>query len=819
MQEHPNTSGSDEKEETPQEQLPQHQETEPSREVTPQDHSNSPESESPSTEQPVAETPVAETPVSEEPAAESPVEESPVEESPVAETPVIEVTANDTSAESPANNEETPQEVSAAEEQPETEVTPQTETPAESAEGETPTSSESVVEPEPEKEPFSPAQALLEELLKEDENFEKVVSASSPAECILLMEAIAAREELRKLAPKVAFLKARFDQMEKAEDSDLPVETISRFNTAYARFNKRRADLIAKAERSKEENSRLKFALLERLKKIVEEEEVDAIEAVREIQSEWKDIGWVLQKDIDDLNKTYSTYLDVYYNLRGQYNALRDLDRQHNMTEKEKIITEITSLTPAEDSEQQNSRDFWKESSEKVRALQEHFKTIGPVPRENLDDLMTRYRAELDKFYGARQIFYNAQDEEKKGNIALKQEVIDKLIPYAAFASEKAKEWNQATKEVLALQEDWKKLGPAPREINRELWKLYRQTCDAFFESKSEFFKKFDEIRAENLKKKIALCEQAEALKENENFKETAEKLKGLQSEWKTIGPVHDRYSNKVWKRFRKACDHFFNRRDDSGDGGNSDYKKNQETKEALIKELKGLLDSDNPEEHVNAFKNIQNRWKNTGHVPIKEKDRINNTFRDLASSFYSKLKKVTGSGRFVKLDLVSDSSMRTQKVDGEIQRIKRKIRASQEKIDSYGTNILYISKGKSGDSLRKMIQGQIDEEKVKVERFKAQIKEIKAKEEQRKVDAEKAAEEVARKAEEEAKKAEEAAKAPVEAPETPAETPKAPAEEPAETPEVPAEAPEATEAPAEEPAETPATAEPQENAPASEEE
>lgn len=569
------------------------------------------------------------------------------------------------------------------------------------------------------------AQSLLAEILGDETNFDTVVEKASPNELALLMENIAERGDVGEFISKVGMIKRSFDK--KTDEETAEKDLLSRFSTALARFNKKRVAYYAEREREKEDNSQKKYALLERLKQIVQEEQVTKIQEVREIQNEWRNVGWVLQKDIQPLNETYRQYLDIFYNLRSKYQELLDLDREYNLKQKQAVIQNIEALVPEEDT---NSREIWNDRSVKVRALQEEWKAIGHVPRENVEEINTSYRAVLDRFYGLRSGYYEIQDAQKGENAIKKKELLEQLKVYSDFASDKAKDWNTATKAVLEIQSKWKEIGPGPLAENKTLWKEYRALCDNFFNKKGSFFKSFDSKRAENLKLKIAICEKAESVMESEEWKETAQMLKDLQKEWKTIGPVHERHSNKVWKRFRKACDHFFDRRSASSNSDRSGYDQNLKVKEALIKELQGIANSENPADHMNDFNRIQSKWKETGHVPFKVKDKINNGFKEAIGLFFENSKLGRKEIQRLKLEAninsISDEDSRTRRIKGEMRKLQVRRNNLKDKVAQYEINIQYISKGKKGDPLRKQIQAQIDAEKVKIKELQAKLKDLK---------------------------------------------------------------------------------------------
>jgi hypothetical protein len=585
------------------------------------------------------------------------------------------------------------------------------------------------------------AQSLLDEIIGDHNNFDSIVEKAGPTELVLLIETIATRGKVSDFAQKVMTIKKSFDK--KTDEETTETAIVSRFQAAFGKFNKKRAAYYAEREREKEDNSKRKKELLEQLKQIVQEEQVTKISEVRDIQQKWRETGWVAQKDVQPLNETYRQYLDIFYNLRSKYQELLDYDRKYNLDEKKKVIDEIESLIPTEEG---TSREEWTARSAKVKNLQEVWRTIGLVPRDTLEEINAAFRNVLDRFYELRSSYYELQDQQKNENAAAKRGLLERLTPYGTYTSDKAKSWNEATRKVLAMQEEWKKIGPGPLEVNKQLWKDYRQICDTFFNNKGEYFKGFDGQRSDNLSRKIAICERAEALAESQDWKDTAKVLKELQDEWKQIGAVHERHSNKVWKRFRKACDTFFERRGQASNAEKSSLDDNLKKKEELIGKLEALAASENAGAQIDTFNEIQTEWKATGHVPFKLKDKINNAFKEAIQKYFEKAKisghhggggggrdhRGGGGGRgdrgdrgdrYAESDLGGEDS-RAKRLMGEIRRLRIRIQEIDQKASQYELNIQYIAKGKSGDGLRAQIQGQIDTEKAKVKELRAKVKE-----------------------------------------------------------------------------------------------
>jgi hypothetical protein len=620
----------------------------------------------------------------------------------------------------------------------------------------------------------SAASSLLQEILGDEENLDSVVEKANPQELTLLMESIATRGEVAEFVSKIANIKKSFEA--KIDPETVEHSLLSRFNTAMARFNKKRMAYYAEREKEKEDNSNKKKELLERLKAIVTEEQVTKIQEVREIQNQWREVGWVLQKDLQSFNETYRHFLDIFYKLRSQYQELLELDRKYNHEEKKRVVDEVDGLIPTEE---QITREDWNKRSERVKQLQEYWRTIGHVPREDVETLNAAFRDALDRFYELRSGYYELQDQQRTENEIKKKAILAKIKVYHDFEGKRPKDWTDVTNEVLAMQNEWKTIGPGPIETNKSLWTEYRAECDHFFQRKSEFFKLFDDERGENLTKKTALCERAEAIMNNENLKETTEIFKQLQEEWKATGPVHERYSNKLWKRFRTACDTFFDRKTAAVSASKNEFEDNMAIKLDLISQVEAIAALDNPGDHSAEFEAIAAKWKETGHVPFKQKDKINGAYRDAITQYYDKTRTRGGGGygggygggerrggggggerrgggerqgggdRRGGNDRQGGGDRRggggggerrdqvaSNPAEDEMRKMRMKIQIIQEKVEAYETNIQFISKGKSGDGLRNQIQAQIDSEKAEIEKLKKRLKDMKSEQDNAKANA-----------------------------------------------------------------------------------
>ncbi len=611
---------------------------------------------------------------------------------------------------------------------------------------------------------------------------EQLIAAASPQELILLFEQL--NEGFDKLSLRQAIdfsrlIKDRFDMFTKEEK--VSAEQSERFSSLYGRFNKRRGDAQKKNEES---NTLRKRELIEQLKSMLESGILDQ-KRMKAIQDEWKELRFVTKDAKEDLDKKYKALIDTYFKKRGQEAELLEYDRKRNLEVKNEIITKIRNMLPSE--EDAGNGEVWRERAAILTDLQRQFRDTGFVPREDMDRINAEYKDVVENFYAHRREFFESQETGMQENVGLKEAILEKMLPYSTAAYERPKQWEDATTTFLALQEEWKKIGKAPADRNGDLWKRFREISNVFYTNKSEYFNNLEQTRSQNLELKRGLCEKAEALKDNIEGENAANEIKQLQEDWKNVGPVPDRQANKLWDRFRSACDSFFENRRERFKGVKDEETKNLQAKKDLIAKVAEFIAAlaENRDAAVEGVKELQNLWKGIGRVPIKFKEPIWIEFKETVDGFFNTLREMGkannadrgddrggdrrnagggGDNRPPRRDRPNnynnnnnshyggnhDNQGNGNDTQSKIFRIRKRISSIEESLATYENNILYISKGKSGDALRAQFQAKIDEEQQLLATLNKEIKDI-------------------QKAERDAKKA---AEKPVEKPQEVAETP-----------------------------------------------
>ena len=431
---------------------------------------------------------------------------------------------------------------------------------------------------------------------------------------------------------------------------------------------------------------------------------------------------------MDELNLAFRALLDQYYQQRKIHFELLDYDREINLKKKEALLEEMKTIVPPED--KREDREAWEHASTMMEAAQVRWRAIGFVPKEELERVIEDYKDVLNQFYSLRREYFESLEQERQENATAKEELLGKMESFKEFISQSPREWNDATQELRKLQEAWQEIGPAPREVNSDLWKKFREIGDAFYGGKTAFFRQLDDMRAANLDAKTKLVEEAEGLQESTDWGKTTRRLQEIQKQWKEIGPVPERHSQKLWNRFRTACDEFFNAKRDHFAAQREDEKRNLGLKRELIDRVKNVSVEDlgGVEEAIAEIKVIQEEWRGIGHVPFKEKDKIWEEFRGEVDKFFddlraNRVRRSVARTRQKVEELPEDARNATLK--RQIMAVSRKLENARNTISQYENNMGFIAKGKKGDALRAHIEKEIEKERQTMKGLQKELREL----------------------------------------------------------------------------------------------
>ena len=487
-----------------------------------------------------------------------------------------------------------------------------------------------------------------------------------------------------------------------------------RFKTLFAEYRQKRNEYLAQIETEKEENYQKKLQIIEELKELINSNETlnQTFTAFRDLQHRWKEIGLVPQSVVKDLWETYNLYVENFYNFIKINKELRDLDLKKNYEAKIQLCEEAEALV---------LEPSVINAFHRLQKLHEQWREIGPVANEYKDQLWDRFREASSKINKRHQEYFDTLKEEQKKNLDLKTELCVKAEELVAAPPVSRKEWNKASEQLIEIQKVWKTIGFAPKKDNTKIYERFRNACDRFFENKRNFYLQIKAEMETNLQLKNEICAQAESIQDSEEWKKTTDELIALQKRWKEIGPVARRHSDAVWKRFRAACDHFFERKAAHFSTIDTQYEENLKQKQALLEELKAFVErEDMANDGFETLKEMQRRWSEIGFVPIKQKDAIQSEYRKVVDAAFAKLRgneKERHLERFKgKLQSLSSEGNNDRRIRHERDRLYNKMKQLEADIALLENNIGFFSKSKNAESMIRDVNEKIAKAKQEME-------------------------------------------------------------------------------------------------------
>ena len=475
-----------------------------------------------------------------------------------------------------------------------------------------------------------------------------------------------------------------------------------RFKELFAIYRNERDRHIAELEASKEENLKLKLQIIEELKELINSDEntSSTFARFRELQSKWKEIGLVPQQSVKDLWETYNLHVENFYNYIKINRELRDLDLKKNYEAK---------LSLCEQAEELTLEGQIVEAFRKLQKLHDEWRETGPVAMEYKESLWERFKEASSRINKRHQEHFESIKNEQTKNLALKTELCEKIEALATRAMLSRKDWNKASEELLEIQKIWKTIGYAPKKENTRIYERFRAACDNFFEHKREFYAGVKSEMEHNLAVKLELCAEAEALSTSEDWKHATDELIALQARWKQAGPVSRRHSDAIWKRFRAACDKFFERKAEHFSSVDSVHEENLKLKLALIEEMKGVNIKDGGFE---AIKEYQRRWSQIGFVPIKHKDAIQKEYKAIVDAMFATLRSSERDRSMNRFKERVQNMKGGNQLRSEREKLYNKLRQMEQDIALLENNIGFFSKSKNAESLIADVREKIERAK-----------------------------------------------------------------------------------------------------------
>lgn len=487
----------------------------------------------------------------------------------------------------------------------------------------------------------------------------------------------------------------------------LPDEDEEVFKAEMGVIKEKRAKLFLEQEKEKQENLKKKLDIIEKIKAMVTspEEANKSYQDFKKLQQEWKEIKLVPAEKANELWRNYQLYVEQYYDLLKLNSEAREYDFKKNLEIKTKICEAAEKLGTEEDV---------ISAFHQLQKLHQEFRETGPVAKELREEVWARFKAASTIINKRHQQHFESLRAKEEDNLTKKTALCEKIEEIAKEEIKTAGEWEKKTKDIIAIQAEWKTIGFAPQKMNVKIFERFRAACDDFFSKKAEFFKNMKQQFAENADKKRALIEQAKALQDSTEWKSTSDKLIALQKEWKTIGMVPKKLGDKLWNEFLTACNHFFEAHNSANAGTRNEERTNLEKKRGIIEQLKALAENagDNIQDKV---RELIDEYNAVGHVPFKEKDKLYKEYHDILDKLYKELNISTARRRLDKFknNLKNVAEKGADALDNERARLMRRYEAIKQEVQTYENNLGFLNaSSKKGNSL-------IDEMNRKVQKLK----------------------------------------------------------------------------------------------------
>jgi hypothetical protein len=489
------------------------------------------------------------------------------------------------------------------------------------------------------------------------------------------------------------------------------------YNKSLFEYKKRSKTYYQELERQHEENLLKKNRVIDELKELIDNGEANSMyKNFKNIQENWREIGPVSRAHYSDLWRTYHFHVERFYDLLHLRNDLRDLDFKHNLDEKLKLIVRAEALAENDDIKiafdgLQELHRLWKEE-------------IGPVAREHREEVWNRFSAATKKIHDRRHEYFGELMETYKENYAAKMEVIAAIEIYDASNNKTHKDWQKSIKEINALREQFFAIGKVPRNKNKEVWNRFKEVTKDFNTQKNDYYKTIKQEQNINLALKIKLVEQAEALRESEDWSASTEILKRIQSEWKTIGFVPRKHSDKIWNRFKEACNYYFDRLHNKQDAFDEEKMEIFNNKKEYLEELTTASKEEDFKPDITQLKKYISEWRQIGSVPISKRS-VDTKFNKFLDTYFDKLslnKKESTMLRYRNLidNLLEQKDYR--KIQNEVQFVRKKLDEVTKEKQQLENNMLFFSNADDSNPMIKNIKKTINKHADEIEIWKSKL-------------------------------------------------------------------------------------------------
>ena len=496
----------------------------------------------------------------------------------------------------------------------------------------------------------------------------------------------------------------------------------ARIKNLLEKYKEKRTDFNKIQDAEKYENLKKKYDIIDKIKDLVNREESinKTFHDFRSLQNDWHSTGVVPQSSLKDLWENYHHSVEIFYDYIKINKELRDLDLKKNLEAKVILCERAEELL------------LEPNPVNAFRSLQEfhnQWREIGPVPQESKNEIWERFKEATSQINKRHHEYFEKQKDDQRKNLEAKITLCEEVEAINILEIKNFKDFDERAEKVVALQKMWRTIGFAPKKQNNKVYIRFREACDRFFEKKRGFYADNKELQLNNLQLKTELCIQAEALAETSDWKATSDALIRLQKEWKEIGPVPRKQSERCWKRFRKACDHFFNRKAEFFAQLDTSYEDNLKAKLSIIEELEKFEPGSDVQAAFERLKDLQRRWTDIGFVPFNMKDEITNKYRNALNKEFDKL-KIGDEDKSIlkyktKLDNLKSNPKASRKVRNERDKFFTKIKQLESDIVLWENNIGFFAKSTNADTMIREVEEKIDNAKKMIKTLEEKVRMI----------------------------------------------------------------------------------------------
>lgn len=497
-----------------------------------------------------------------------------------------------------------------------------------------------------------------------------------------------------------------------------PDELSLRFDANYKLIKDKKSKKFKEQDKERSKNLLLAEEILAELREFVDSKESSgSFNQFKSIQQKWKDLGDVPSQNSRTLWASYNALIHLFYDQRSIYFELKELDRKKNYEAKLQLCEKAEALDKVSNI---------REAIKTLNDLHHEFKHMGPVPEEVQEDLWQRFKAASDKVYEKRKVFVQELKAELQENLVKKEALAEEIQKFASFNSDRIKEWNNKTKDLINLQKAWEAIGGLPKDKAKQINKIFWLSFKKFFSNKHQFFKQLEADRTVNLEKKQKLVDQANTLKDSEEWEKTANELKKIQSQWREIGPVPEKMRKKLYEEFKGACDQFFENKRAGQKSNQEQFKENLKAKQEVIKQIISLKnDADN---NVEKFNTLRKQFLEIGYVPKKNIGTVKQEFQAAIEDFLGSVNSLNIKEKeAIMLEAEFSGLAGSEHSEKELyhkeQAVRRHINKLEDDIALWQNNLEFFANTKSTDKLRKDVNKKIDEASNQVEGLRRQLK------------------------------------------------------------------------------------------------